>query len=57
MNQAQEEHAMERLIGCLRGGMAHDAAEIVNGVNRDVAGYSRMGTHLDDKVVTATKVT
>ena len=57
MNQAQEEYGTERLVGCVRGAMARGAAEIVNAVASDVAEYSRMGTHLDDKVVIAIKVT
>jgi len=57
MDQAQEEYGMERLAGCVRGAITHSAAEIVNAVNADVGAYSRMGTHLDDKVMIAIKVT
>lgn len=57
MDEAQEEYGMERLAGCVRGAITHSAAEIVNAVNTDVGAYSRMGTHLDDKVMIAVKVT
>ncbi len=57
MDGAQEEYGMERLAGCVRGAITHSAAEIVNAVNTDVGAYSRMGTHLDDKVMIAIKVT
>ncbi len=37
--------------------MAQNAAEIVTTVNADVARFSARGTHLDDKVLIAVKVT
>jgi sigma-B regulation protein RsbU (phosphoserine phosphatase) len=57
MDEGQEEYGMGRLVRCVRGVLSQSAAEIVNAVNADVAGYSRMGTHLDDKVMIAIKVT
>jgi len=57
MDEEQEEYGMGRLVNCVRGVISQSAAEIVNAVNADVAGYSRMGTHLDDKVMIAIKVT
>jgi len=57
MNEEQQEYGMERLINCVRGVTSQSAGEIVDAVNTDVAGYSRMGTHLDDKVIIAIKVT
>jgi len=56
MDEAQEEYGMERLASCVRGAITQSAAEIVNAVNVDVSSYSRMGTHLDDKVMIAIKV-
>jgi len=57
MDEGQEEYGMGRLVHCVHGVISQSAAEIVNAVNADVAGYSRMGTHLDDKVMIAIKVT
>ena len=57
MDEEQEEYGMGRLVHCVRGVISQSAGEIVNAVNADVAGYSRMGTHLDDKVMIAIKVT
>ena len=57
MDEDQEEYGMGRLLNCVRGVISQGAAEIVNAVNADVAGYSRMGTHLDDEVMIAIKVT
>jgi hypothetical protein len=57
MDEVQEEYGMERVISCVRGVMSQSAGEIVNAVNSDVAAYSRMGTHLDDKVMIAIKIT
>jgi sigma-B regulation protein RsbU (phosphoserine phosphatase) len=56
MDEEQEEYGMERLVNCVRGAITQSAAEIVNAVNADVAGFSRKGTHLDDKVMIALKV-
>jgi sigma-B regulation protein RsbU (phosphoserine phosphatase) len=57
MDEAQEEYGMERVVNCVQGAIAQSAAEIVNTVNTEVAEFSRKGTHLDDKVVIAIKVT
>jgi len=56
MDEEQEEYGMGRLVHCVRSVISRSAVEIVNAVNADVAGYSRMGTHLDDKVMIAIKV-
>jgi sigma-B regulation protein RsbU (phosphoserine phosphatase) len=57
MDEEQEEYGTERLVNCVRGAITQSAAEIVNAVNADVARFSRKGTHLDDKVMIALKVT
>ena len=57
MDEEDEEYGTGRLINCVRGVISQSAGEIVDAVNADVAGYSRMGTHLDDKVMIAIKVT
>jgi sigma-B regulation protein RsbU (phosphoserine phosphatase) len=57
MDEEQEEYGMGRLVNCVRGAITRSAAEIVNAVNTEVAAFSRKGTHLDDKVVIAMKVT
>jgi len=57
MDEAQEEYGMERLAGCVRGTVTQSASGIVNAVNADVTTFSRKGTHLDDKVMIAIKVT
>jgi sigma-B regulation protein RsbU (phosphoserine phosphatase) len=57
MDQEQEEYGISRMVGCVQGASSQSAAAIVNAVNADVAGFSRMGTHLDDKVMIAIKVT
>ena len=57
MDEEGEEYGTGRLINCVRGVISHRAGEIVDAVNADVAGYSRLGTHLDDKVMIAIKVT
>ena len=57
MDEEQEEYGMERLVNRVRGAISQSAAEIVKAVNADVAAFSRKGTHLDDKVVIALKVT
>jgi hypothetical protein len=57
MDQEQEEYGMSRLVGCVQAAISQSAAGIVNAVNADVTGFSRMGTHLDDKVMIAIKVT
>jgi phosphoserine phosphatase RsbU/P len=57
MDEQQEEYGTERLVNCVRGAMTQNAAEIVTTVNADVARFSVRGTHLDDKVLIAVKVT
>jgi sigma-B regulation protein RsbU (phosphoserine phosphatase) len=57
MDEAEEEYGMGRLVNCVRSAIRQSAAEIVNAVNADVAAFSRKGTHLDDKVMIAVKVT
>ena len=57
MDEEQEEYGTGRLVHCLRGVITQSAAEIVTTVNADVAKFSARGTHLDDKVMIAVKVT
>jgi sigma-B regulation protein RsbU (phosphoserine phosphatase) len=57
MDEQQEEYGTDRLVNCVRGAAGHSAAEIVAVVNNEVAEFSRLGTHLDDKVIIAVKVT
>jgi sigma-B regulation protein RsbU (phosphoserine phosphatase) len=56
MDEEEEEYGMERVVNRVQGVISHSAAEIVNAVNADVAAFSRMGTHLDDKVIIVIKV-
>ena len=57
MDTLQEEYGMERVVQCIQGVSEKRAADIVNDVNADVVRYSRHGTHIDDKVMIAIKVT
>jgi len=57
MDEEQEEYGTERLVNCVRGAITQSAAEIVTTINADVAKFSVKGTHLDDKVTIAVKVT
>jgi len=57
MDEAEEEYGMGRLAGCVHGAISQSAAEIVKAVDADVGAYARRGTHLDDKVMIAIKVT
>jgi len=57
MDGEGEEYGTARLTNCVRGVIAQSAGDIVAAVNTDVAAYSRLGTHLDDKVMIAIKVT
>ena len=57
MDELQDEYGSERLADCIRGAITQTATEIVTAVNADVVTFSRRGTHLDDKVMIAIKVT
>ncbi len=57
MDAQQEEYGSERLVNCVRSAITQSAAEILTTVNAEVTKFSRMGTHLDDKVMIAVKVT
>ncbi len=57
MDEQQEEYGTGRLVNCVRGAITQSAADIVTTVNADVARFSAKGTHLDDKVMIAVKVT
>jgi sigma-B regulation protein RsbU (phosphoserine phosphatase) len=57
MDAQQEEYGIERLVNCVRSAITQSAAEILTTVNAEVTKFSRMGTHLDDKVMIAVKVT
>lgn len=56
MDSHHEEYGDERLIECVQNAAELKAAEIVAAVSSDVARYSRLGTHIDDKVMIAIKV-
>jgi len=56
MNEQQDEFGADRLVKCVQAAISQSAMGIVNAVNSDVAAFSRMGTHLDDKVMIAIKV-
>jgi len=57
MDREGEEYGSKRLVECVQGGISQSAAEVLNAVAADVSVYSREGTHLDDKVLIAIKVT
>jgi phosphoserine phosphatase RsbU/P len=56
MDARQDEYGNERLVNVIRAASEGTAADIVATVSRDVARYSRQGTHTDDKVMIAIKV-
>jgi len=56
MNEEGDEYGSARLVGCVQGAIAQSAQEMVSAVNAEVAAFSRLGTHLDDKVMIAIKV-
>jgi sigma-B regulation protein RsbU (phosphoserine phosphatase) len=56
MDAQEQEYGVDRLVSCVRREIAQSAADIVNAVSTDVARFSRKGTHLDDKVMIAIKV-
>jgi sigma-B regulation protein RsbU (phosphoserine phosphatase) len=55
-NEEEEEYGVERLVDCIQGTISQTAAEIVQAIDADLAGFARKGTHLDDKVLIAIKV-
>lgn len=57
MDTFQEEYGMERVVRCAQGVAEKSAADIISEVNADVVRFSRHGTHVDDKVMIAIKVT
>ena len=57
MDVEQEEYGSERLVNCVQSAIGQSASEILTTVNADVTQFSRFGTHLDDKVMIAVKVT
>ena len=56
MDREGEEYGSKRLVECVQNSISHTAARIVNAVAADVSAYSRLGTHLDDKVLVAIRV-
>jgi len=56
MDPQGNEYGCERLVDCVRGAADRRATEIVMAVSADVARFSRLGSHIDDKVMIAIKV-
>jgi len=57
MNAQSEEYGVARLVASVGQVMDHKAKEIVLTVCNEVTEFSRGGTHMDDKVMLAIKVT
>ena len=56
MDADQNEYGSESLVACVRQHADRSAPEIVTAASADVARFSREGTHIDDKVLIAIRV-
>ena len=56
MNAQQDEYGSKRLVDCVRAAAARNAEQVVQAVREDVSRFSRLGAHVDDRVMIAIKV-